>query len=243
MQILKTVRPGRRSPRRFPLLCSMTVLVFASAAAMAQQLPPAVSAAFSRAGIPAGAIGAWVQEIGSGRMVVESNSAMPFNPASTMKLVTTDAALELLGPTYRWRTEVLAAGAQNGDVLSGDLVFKGGGDPKLVLENFWLLLRQVRAKGIREIQGDVLLDRSVFEPMINDPAAFDGDPLRPYNAAPDALLLNYETLTYQFSPDGAQGGVKVAVDPPVTGFALTPPRLTAGECGDWKGKLRPSFNG
>ncbi len=85
------------------------------------------------------------------------------NPASVIKLATTYAALERLGPAYRWKTEAYASGALQDGVLEGDLVLKGGGDPKLDLEAFWILLRALRGKGLREIRGDLVLDRGYFE--------------------------------------------------------------------------------
>ncbi|PUA18269.1 D-alanyl-D-alanine carboxypeptidase/D-alanyl-D-alanine-endopeptidase [Glaciimonas sp. PCH181] len=206
-------------------------------------LPLAVTAALQEAAIPAQNVGIYVQEASAGGKVVAANSiSTPFNPASTMKLVTTDAALELLGPTYSWKTTAYTDGRQVGTTLQGNLIFKGGGDPKLVLENFWLFLRQIRAKGIRDIRGNVVLDRSMFDENAYDPAAFDGDPLKPYNAGPDALLLNYKTLTFQFVPDDATGLIRVVVDPPMAGYTVIPPRSAKGACGDWQGKLQATFD-
>ena len=103
------------------------------------------------------------------------------NPASVMKLVTTTVALELLGPAYTWRTEVHLAGKLQNERLDGDLILRGGGDPHLTMESLWMLLRDVRARGVREITGDLVLDRSLFATGPFDPAAFDGEPARPYN--------------------------------------------------------------
>ena len=71
--------------------------------------------------------------------LLELNAGVAMNPASVMKLVTTFAGLELLGPAYTWKTELYADGFRNGDTLQGNLIIKGYGDPKLNLENFWLL--------------------------------------------------------------------------------------------------------
>jgi D-alanyl-D-alanine carboxypeptidase/D-alanyl-D-alanine-endopeptidase (penicillin-binding protein 4) len=206
-------------------------------------LPTPFSRALQQAGIAPQSVGVYVQEVsGTGRVLAAANAGVPFNPASTMKLLTTDAALELLGPTYRWKTQAYADGNQIGNTLQGNLIFKGNGDPKLVLENFWLFLRQIRAKGIRDIRGDVLLDRSTFDQNAYDPSDFDGDPLKPYNVGPDALLLNYKTLTFQFMPDQDKRQVSVVIDPPLSGFAVTAPRLGKGGCDDWQGKLQASVD-
>ncbi len=226
----------------FRLLFLMMMCSF-SHHVLSQDLPLPVTDALKRAGIPLAAVGAFVQEVGSNQALIALNAAAPLNPASTMKLVTSNAALELLGPTFTWKTQAYAGGVMSGDVLQGDLIIKGGGDPKLVLENFWLFLRQIRSKGIRDIRGNVLLDRSVFEEGFYDPAVFDGDPLKSYNAGPDALLLNYKSFGFRFVPDQAGGQAKIMVDPPVAAYPVSAPRLVGGECGDWKGKLQASFNG
>lgn len=207
--------------------------------AVAQSLPESVVQAFSRAGIPRQAIGLVVQDVSSASVVMQLNADTPFNPASLMKLVTTNAALDLLGPAFTWRTQAFATGRQSGDILQGDLVIRGGGDPKLVIENFWLFLRQVRARGIREIRGNLVLDRSYFPSPVTDPSAFDGDPHRPYNAAPDALLLNFRTLTLRFLPDESAGMVRVGIEPAVDAYPVATPQLAGGACNDWKGALRP----
>src|SRR4051812_49107224 len=120
------------------------------AVAAARGLPAVVAASLERSGIPVSAAGVFVQAVDSRKAWMRSNQDLPFNPASVMKLVTTNAALDLLGPVFTWKTEAYIDGSLNGDVLSGDLIIKGGGDPKLVTENFWQFLRQIRARGIRE---------------------------------------------------------------------------------------------
>src|SRR5881394_2149868 len=101
-----------------------------------------------------------VQELGVHHETLRVNAAAAMNPASVMKLVTTYAALEQLGPAYRWKTEAYAAGTLADGVLEGDLVLRGGGDPKLDLEAFTRLVRALRGKGLREIRGDLVLDRT-----------------------------------------------------------------------------------
>lgn len=207
----------------------------------AAELPPPVARALQAAGVGPEAVGVYVQEASArGKVLLAANPAQAFAPASTMKLVTTDAALELLGPTFSWRTEAYASGSQNGDVLQGDLIIKGSGDPNLVIEKFWLFLRQIRAAGIREIHGNLILDRSVFEDSRYDAGAFDDEPLKPYNVGPDALLLNYKTFGFHFAPDPASGAVRVSLDPPLAGYPVAAPKLAAsGTCDDWRAGLQP----
>jgi D-alanyl-D-alanine carboxypeptidase/D-alanyl-D-alanine-endopeptidase (penicillin-binding protein 4) len=124
-------------------------------------------------------------------------------------------------------------------VLAGNLVVKGNGDPKLVLERMWLLMRRVQQAGVREIRGDIVLDRSAFAPGESNPADFDGEPLRPYNAGADALLLNYRAVLLTFTPEPGRGVATIAVDPPLAGVRVdaTVP-LTSGPCDDWRGALK-----
>ncbi len=195
--------------------CSALVLLSALALpAQAQTtLPAPVAQALAAARIPAGSVAAVVQEVGAPRASLNVNSTTAMNPASVMKLVTTYAALELLGPAYRWKTEAWAAGPLRDGVLDGDLVLKGYGDPKLDLEAFWMLLRFLRGKGLHEIRGDLVLDRSYFERAPGDAARFDGNGFRPYNVLPDALLVNYKSLRFAFAPEPERGTVRLFVEP------------------------------
>jgi D-alanyl-D-alanine carboxypeptidase/D-alanyl-D-alanine-endopeptidase (penicillin-binding protein 4) len=229
----------RQSPARWLVLLLLLVCI---ADASARNLPKAVSDAMRKTGVPQSAVGIEVRALDGNKVLTELNPLSAFSPASTMKLLTTDAALELLGPTFTWKTQAYASGSQNGDVLNGNLIIKGGGDPKLVLENFWLFLRSIREHGIREIHGNLLLDRSIFEESLYDPAEFDGDPMKPYNAGPDALLLNFQSFRFHFMPDEKANAVTVAVDPPTAGYKVVAPKLSHGACGDWQGALQATLS-
>jgi len=207
--------------------------------AQAQELPALVADALKQARIPVRNAGVFVQEAGGGNKVMVSSSAeQAFNPASVMKLVTTDAALELLGPAYSWKTQAYIDGTLDKGVLQGNLSIKGSGDPKLVMENFWMFLRQIRASGVRDIRGNLQLDRSIFEDALYDPSQFDGDPQKPYNAGPDALLLNYKSIAVRFAADPANGQVTVSMEPPLAGYTVAAPRLANGTCNDWQTALQ-----
>jgi D-alanyl-D-alanine carboxypeptidase/D-alanyl-D-alanine-endopeptidase (penicillin-binding protein 4) len=168
---------------------------------------------------------------------------VPMNPASVMKLVTTSAALDLLGPGHFWKTRVFTQGDVQGGVLRGNLLIQGGGDPKLVRERIEDLLRAIQKQGVRRVEGDILLDNSVFNLPLHDPAAFDEDPLRPYNAGPDGLLLNFKALLFKFFPDPANGQVRVETEPPIAGVTL-PAQVPAasGPCGNWHERLAADFH-
>ncbi|MDR2155630.1 MAG: D-alanyl-D-alanine carboxypeptidase/D-alanyl-D-alanine-endopeptidase [Burkholderiaceae bacterium] len=167
----------------------------------------------------------------------------PMNPASVMKLVTSYAGLELLGPGYFWKTHVLTQGKVQDGTLRGNLLIQGGGDPKLVLERIQDLLQAIQNHGVRHIEGDILLDNGIFNLPPHDPAAFDEDPLRPYNAGPDGLLLNFKALVLKFFPDPASGRVRVESEPPMAGVGIPSEALAAkGPCVDWRGRLAANFS-
>lgn len=157
-------------------LTALLLFMLAATAAMAQPaavLPEPVARALAKAGIPESAVGVYVHEIGAEQPVLAVGAERALNPASTMKLVTTYAGLEMLGPAYVWNTDALTDGLLSQDVLAGNLYLKGAGDPKMTLESFWLLLRSLRARGVREIRGDLVLDRRLFAEESQDPGAFD----------------------------------------------------------------------
>lgn len=211
--------------------------------AAAAPLPESFARALHAAGIPAGATSVVVMPLDGPGLEVALNREVPRNPASTMKLLTTYAALRTLGPAYVWHTDALLLGSRDGATLRGDLALRGGGDPALVVEQFWLLVQQLRGLGLRDLRGDLVLDRSAFRLPPHDTAAFDGDALRSYNVGPDALLVNYSSIAYRFVPDIASNTVRVALLPPIAGSGAPQNlRAAAGACGDWRGKLRADFS-
>jgi D-alanyl-D-alanine carboxypeptidase/D-alanyl-D-alanine-endopeptidase (penicillin-binding protein 4) len=189
--------------------------------ARADRLPASVANALHAAGIPLSAVGVVVQEADATRPRLAVNADQSMNPASTMKLVTTFAALELLGPAYTWKTTAWSIAPIDNSVLAGDLYLYGSADPKLTFEQFWLLLRQLRARGIREIAGDLVLDRSLISATDHDPSAFDEKPMRPYNVGPDALLLNFKSVRLTLAPDASGKSVRVMAEPEPANLDIT----------------------
>ncbi len=221
------------------LRLAVAALLCAARAAFADALPSPVAQALARAGLPPAAVALYVREVDAAQPSAAFNAAQPMNPASTIKLVTTFAALELLGPAYTWKTEAYLLGRLQGDVLDGDLALKGHGDPRLTIEHFWLFLRSLRARGLREIRGDLVLDRSHFELAEHDAAKFDNERFRPYNAGADALLVNYKAVRFFVLPHPAGPGVTVAPEPKLPLLEVrSSVRLVDGPCGDWRAGLR-----
>lgn len=203
-------------------------------------LPSPVAAALAEAQLPASSVGIVVEPLGAGASI-EVNGTTPFNPASTMKLVTAVAALELLGPAYTWKTPVEVTAPPRDGVLEGNLYIRGSGDPHFVFDDLRSLLTEVRQRGIRDIRGDIVIDRSLFAPAVEDPAQFDGQPYRAYNVLPDPFLLNFKATELTFAPDAGTRSVLVFATPALPGQELGPVRYLDGPCGDWKARLNPDF--
>ena len=237
-----TLWPSDERPGAAAKFAVALAFALAMRLAGAQTLPPGVALALKRAHIPQSDVSVYVQGVDAAKPLLAHNAGRPMNPASTIKLLTTYAALELLGPAYTWKTEAYAAGKRNGDALEGDLVLKGYGDPELTLERFWLLLRELRALGLREIHGDLVEDRSYFAPAPYDPAKFDDEPLRAYNVGPDALLLNFKAVRFRFVPDAETHAVHVIPEPWPAGLEFAAAVQAAeGECGDWRAGIKAEF--
>jgi len=227
-----------------PAAAVLLSLAAAAATAKAQALPKPVAQALAKAQVPPSAVSLLVLDLGSGQRRLAHRAAEPMNPASVTKLVTTAAALELLGPQHTWTTTVLADGQLEGETLTGRLVLRGGGDPKLVVERLQALVAQVHASGIKAVRGDIVLDRSLFRPPAVDPGEFDGEPFKPYNVQADALLVNFQSLVMTFTPDRAQGRALVKVEPAVAGMQVdaSVPLALDQPCLDWRGGLKASID-
>ncbi len=225
-------------------LLFLATLVAPAAAFAATQLPAEARQALQRAAIPLDAVAVVVQELGAAQPALAWRADEPMNPASVMKLPTTMAALDRLGPAFTWSTPLWLNGTLNGSVLEGDLVIQGRGDPKLVVERLWLALRKLRQMGLREIRGDIVLDNRAFALAEVDPGEFDGEALRPYNARPAALLLNFRSSIISVVPDPAAGVARIVLDTPLaqTEHDRSVPLAAAGTaCGDWRGGLKARF--
>lgn len=206
--------------------------------ASAYALPAGVNAALRKANIPLNSVAIEVRELNGAESLVSINASRAMNPASTMKLLTTYAGLDLLGPAYMWKTEIYLDGKLERGVLQGNLILKGYGDPKFNIEQFWLWLSELRARGVKQIDGDLILDRSFFNLSAHDPGEFDNDAMRAYNVGPDALLLNFNTLRLRYLPDGNR--LRIISEPPLEGVQfdnqLAP--QAAPNCENWDETIR-----
>jgi D-alanyl-D-alanine carboxypeptidase/D-alanyl-D-alanine-endopeptidase (penicillin-binding protein 4) len=218
-------------PARF-LACLWLALAAAPAAA---ELPQPMLDRLRGTGIPEEAVGVVVQRVSDGRLLVAHGADRALAPASTLKLLTSLAALETLGPAYRLRTELLTRGEPVDGVLGEDLVLRGGGDVDFDAHAFEHVLRIARMQGIRELRGDLVLDRRLFDPPRTDVGVppFDEAPEFRYNVIPDAMLVNTNLVHLDMVSDGRS--VRVESTPPLEGVTLQADfKLVERDCKDWE---------
>jgi len=201
-------------------------------------LPPVLVKALARAGVPRDAVSFEVRAL--------ANDAAPrlsHRATAVMKLVTTFSALDILGPDFTWKTSFYTDGTLSKGVLTGNLIIKGGGDPKWVLERIEENFKTLQTLGVQRITGDIVLDNSVFDLPAHNPAEFDGDPIRNYNSAPDGLLVNFKALILKFVPDPQTQTIRVVSEPPMADVAIDAQvTATTDSCGDWRSTLRADFS-
>lgn len=203
------------------------------------RLPDNIASSLRLRGLSEQNLGAYVRPVNGGQPLLVAYADTPRNPASTMKLVTSYAALGVLGPTYRWPTEIYTAGDVIGDTLQGDLIVKGYGNPDFHEADFRQLLQSLRAQGIRNITGNFVVDKTYFN--IPFQASIDGKDKASYNAQPEALLYNERGSCYEMPNKVGQ----------IQKICPIPPRntrdLSANLFGDfwkiWVGEMDGRLNG
>lgn len=206
------------------------------------RLPGGFIKPLAKAQVPLDAASFYVIRQGAPNPVVTWNATKPMNPASTMKLVTTFAGLQLLGPDFRWQTSVYTDSQPDPNGIIGNVYLRGHGDPKLVPEEMTKLVAETLRSGATTINGDIVLDRSYFEDGLDNGATIDGESLRAYNVAPDALLYSFKTLSFKLTPDANAQAVGVSVMPPLPQLTLRNElTLGNGSCGDWRQQAEPAF--
>ena len=173
--------------------------------------------------------------------LINHQSDIARTPASTMKLVPSFIALDTLGADFVWHTRVYHTGIIIGDQLHGDLIIQGSGDPKMTHERLQQLLYKVQTSGIRHINGDIIVDSTIFKNVTKDPAAFDNSPLRPYNASPDGFLVNFSSIGIQSYPlNNTQA--QLTYTPQLANYQLPNMiNIRAAACGQARYSLAPQW--
>ncbi|WAC20003.1 D-alanyl-D-alanine carboxypeptidase/D-alanyl-D-alanine-endopeptidase [Luteolibacter sp. SL250] len=158
-------------------------------------------------------------------------------PASALKTVTAGAAFGLLGPDFRFRTEVLAAGGISpAGTTTGDLVLKGGGDPTLSAEDLDVLAAQLAEKGLKRVEGSLKSDASVFpaEP-VNEHWNW-GDIGNAYGTGAYGLNVDHNVMSLWFDPGVKEGEpAKFGGSIPALGKTRWDVRVATGPVGSGDG--------
>ncbi len=210
--------------------------------------PPAINQALKAAGLPQSSLSAWVQPVDQRTPRLAIAPDTPRQMASVMKLLTTGVALRTLGPAFSWETWTALSGPLDANgVLHGDVLIKASGDPSLDGMRLNAALQQWREAGLREIQGDVRVDRSVMSLAPHDPAAFDHQALKPYNAGADAFLLAHGAVSLMWRIDTSRPGwAQLSLNPPLAGVQLDAQVKLAPAsvpCGAWREALSLQVSG
>ena len=234
-------------------LFSLLTYCFSMGMACAQNfLPVTVKNALTSSGLSFEQLSVSLIPLDGGKLNLSWRDHVKVQPASTEKMITTLAALELLGPDWRWKTSYSYTGTIENKTLSGTLFIKGGGDPKYVSETLWRDLSRLKSLGIDRIEGNVVIDRSYFEKERQDPA-FKDDWDRPYTAPADAALLNYRSIAMTITPEKDRKQATVTVVPQLIGL-VTPSSVKMSRqkgCVRWRqaleldldDPLEPEFDG
>jgi D-alanyl-D-alanine carboxypeptidase/D-alanyl-D-alanine-endopeptidase (penicillin-binding protein 4) len=179
-----------------------TLILFFALTLTLCALPSEVAKIIRNSGIPSKDISLYIKEAGkSQRVVAALNANTTRTPASVIKVLTTYAAVLKLGFDYRWPTQFYTAGSLKNGVLHGDLLIKGFGDPTLSEKDLPTIVSRIKAKGIRKITGNIVIDRSYFNVGTKNNSGFDKHTYSPYNAMPDAMMFNQRVSTICVVPN------------------------------------------
>jgi serine-type D-Ala-D-Ala carboxypeptidase/endopeptidase (penicillin-binding protein 4) len=160
-----------------------------------------------------------VRDTTDGQTLYDRNGSRRLVPASNTKLLTSAAALEILGEGYRFSTEVRTPAQQSGPTLLGDLYLRGTGDPTALEADYDKLAADVAAKGVRLVTGDLIADDTYFDSVrLGTSWAWDDEPFY-YSPQVSALTVSPDT-------DYDMGNVIVTVSPAATAGAKPVVTLT-----------------
>lgn len=230
--------------RKAALISILSALSVSYAAEKAAPIPAPIKKAMTKYKVPTADFSMAVIPLSAKEKPVFINASAPRMPASVEKIVTSAAALELLGPAKVWHTRMVSQTEPNSaGVLKDDIYLIGSGNPELSLSDFRDMIEGLRSRGIQSIEGNIIVDRSRFDIPPHDPFAFDGEGNRPYNTGADAMLVNSRALFMQIRPDRKEGVAYLYSVPHLNGLALpkTIP-LSKEACGAWRKQIKPDFS-
>ncbi len=214
----------------------------AGPAAAHDPLPDSVQQALASVGLPADALAAVALPLRGGARAWQHQGRRPMQPGSTIKLLTSIVALDQLGPNHRGFTELRSAAPLVDGTLQGDLVLLGGADAELGVPELWALLLELQQAGVRHIAGELIVDRTRHRPARPDLGLppFDEAPEFPYNAVPDALMLNQGGLL-PLALRATDSGVAASTVPPLDGVIVdSSMTVVDAPCADWRSHWQPA---
>jgi D-alanyl-D-alanine carboxypeptidase/D-alanyl-D-alanine-endopeptidase (penicillin-binding protein 4) len=140
--------------------------------------------------------------LSDGKILGESQPDKLVSPASVTKLITSAAVLNALGPAHVFSTRVCHTGKKRDGTITGDMVFVGSGDPYLVSEHLLAWSAALRQTGINRVQGNLILDNSLFDSRWLDGARDEGEvrSSHAYDAPVSALAINFNSLALIVTP-------------------------------------------
>jgi D-alanyl-D-alanine carboxypeptidase/D-alanyl-D-alanine-endopeptidase (penicillin-binding protein 4) len=202
-----------------------------------------LDALFSAPTLVGARISVAVVDAETGKVLYGRNERTGLNAASNVKLVTTAAALALLGPEFRWKTAVLTqAPAEGGRAISaagelqGDLILRAAGDPTLGPQDLAELANDLASLGLRKVRGGLLLDASAFDSTTVGPAYDEKDDSAAFRAPSSAASLNSNAVSVTITPGATAGApARVVLDPSSPNLIVTGQVITAA-----KGPAAPS---
>jgi D-alanyl-D-alanine carboxypeptidase/D-alanyl-D-alanine-endopeptidase (penicillin-binding protein 4) len=213
------------------MLGACAVCICISSATAAGPLPTEIAKALRLHEISEADLSLYVQEVTETAPRLSINAGVPRVPASTIKLLTTAAGLDSLGSTYRWRTRAYLGGPLVDGRLDGDLIIEGSGDPDFRNEDLWHFLWELRARGLKTIGGDLVIDNGAFERPSTARGEFDGKGDSAYNALPAAFSVNHQLTEVHMMADRAAGSLRVYLVPPLARVTLdNQARLVKAPC-------------
>jgi serine-type D-Ala-D-Ala carboxypeptidase/endopeptidase (penicillin-binding protein 4) len=188
--------------RRQALFGLVATAASASAYALPQRLgsdlPAPVKDILLGSRLPLKSFGLEIRAVDSSVPLVSLQSDQSLVMASTTKLVTALAALDLLGPEYRWTTEAFITGELEGAQLKGDLLVMGGGDPLFSSDELRSWMVEMRKKGLDRIRGDIVLDHSAFNLNDSDHSTTpEPGSDRPHHVRPHGLMMDEGVIQVQ----------------------------------------------
>ena len=176
------------------------LILIATLQSIAWGLPASIDRFIAKSGIPKKDISIYIKETKSDRVVASLYADRSRTPASVIKVLTTYAAITKLGFNWRWSTKYIHTGKLRRGTLYGDLLIKGYGDPTLKTTALKSIVSHIKKRGIKQINGNIVIDRSYFSVGNKNNSGFDNNRYSAYNAMPDAMMFNERISTVNINP-------------------------------------------